>query len=1309
MPILANIVKARRNSRQPSESAGDGSVSSHTTTSSTPAPNRHELMRRAMQTSTFDQDEHLSDADHMSSTPAKYNNNVLPPGSLLSPGSAMSGATQKAQQTAMRSPSRSAQGTPNPEAAQSAAGQGPPGVLQHGLDGEHHDRPGDGSLTFDILNLGSAGDASVIHAEPHLQSASSQNTRSPSAVKQRPGTAPDHSASVALLSPGAPVVMSPGSFYDGGGASTSKSAPGGLLAPPGNPKDTNSPNKLMKSNNSSVTSLGSPSKAPAGSPSKARQLLSKKSSNGSHGIAGALAASAMTGMGVGMTSPQNTLLAPTTTPKRPGFSRTASGSNLSGHAHTRDQSSATFIDHGTGSDNEDAVFAHEHHRSHSARRPVKRQDYGNHGADYDQDDMSSDDEAHARYRRGGRSAGGLTAGEHTHSSSASNDGSYLSELSSSSVGAGLDAAAGFDASAAAQALLAPLSALASMTVGNNVPDYSNSSGLAPPGGNGTASGQPSLLNSNNRRVSSEVTATQGSSNGDTIRKQGQPTDNNTDNSFVSGLAAAFEAAIGNNMAGTDPNRTPGTPLPQPILTPNGIGALGGLSPSGMGERLTLDDPTSGRRQDEEAAGAHGRSVGAAATTTNDNHGQPTTTTTATNDQYSNMGLPPLVTGFAVASTKRNNAFHQLFSNVPEDDFLIEDYSCALAREILVQGRVYVSENHLAFNANIFGWVTNVVIPFTDIVSIEKRMTAFVIPNAIQISTLHAKHTFTSFLSRDTAYDLIANIWRISHPNFTSNFDAMPDFSDEESVHESEKGAAAGDESQDQRKGSAKKRLKEKLQKGGKGSTRPQAGGDNTAEKDGEVAASTGDGAGSASGAAAAGSGSGSKSTKKAAHRPTTCACEKNKEHYATVVLDNKYPAVPEKMYNLLFTSGFMKDFWQTNQKLMDLQMSDWSPDPSSNHMLTRSMSYIKPLTGSFGPKQAKCLIKDENLHVDFDDYVSTLTSTRTPDVPNGGIFVVKTRTCFSWAGGNTTKIFVSCTVEWSGRSMIKGIIDKASIDGQRSYYKDLDAAIHAYLKEHASEFKEEGDELIEDGESVDEGIKAENASGEKGDSKADSGAEAKAEDAGGAGARGAGTGDAAAGGMFSPYLDMVTGAVSDGLGMAMDAISGASPSMLVLGAVVVVLLLSNMWALTIREPPAGYRNDGVSYPRGGGGGVRAGGYGHVPAGGGGVAAGSGGDGSSDALAAALREVLREHFGNAPATPGAGVGTGREAVMADQRQVEVQEQASKVGGKGKGKKGQVSVGDQVDEIQKLMALINDAESKIAKLKDDLPLAAAAGRS
>lgn len=84
------------------------------------------------------------------------------------------------------------------------------------------------------------------------------------------------------------------------------------------------------------------------------------------------------------------------------------------------------------------------------------------------------------------------------------------------------------------------------------------------------------------------------------------------------------------------------------------------------------------------------------------------------------------------------------------------------------------------------------------------------------------------------------------------------------------------------------------------------------------------------------------------------------------------------------------------------------------------MSYIKPLAGSLGPKQTKCEIRDEMAHVDFEEYITTMTTTRTPDVPSGGVFSVKTRTCVMWASPVSSKVIVSSQVEWTGRSFIKG-------------------------------------------------------------------------------------------------------------------------------------------------------------------------------------------------------------------------------------------------------------------------------------------------
>ncbi|KAI8089301.1 GRAM domain-containing protein [Halteromyces radiatus] len=117
----------------------------------------------------------------------------------------------------------------------------------------------------------------------------------------------------------------------------------------------------------------------------------------------------------------------------------------------------------------------------------------------------------------------------------------------------------------------------------------------------------------------------------------------------------------------------------------------------------------------------------------------------------------------LASSKDNAYFHALFKSVPGHDRLLEVYKCALHRDILLQGHLYLSEHYVCFHANIFGWITNLVIEFNEITLIERKMTAMIIPNGIQINTQHAKHTFASFIFREAAYQQLTSLWALHQP------------------------------------------------------------------------------------------------------------------------------------------------------------------------------------------------------------------------------------------------------------------------------------------------------------------------------------------------------------------------------------------------------------------------------------------------------------------------------------------------------------------------------------------------------------------
>ena len=216
-----------------------------------------------------------------------------------------------------------------------------------------------------------------------------------------------------------------------------------------------------------------------------------------------------------------------------------------------------------------------------------------------------------------------------------------------------------------------------------------------------------------------------------------------------------------------------------------------------------------------------------------------------------------------------------------------------------------------------------------------------------------QHTFASFLSRDTTYDLIGNIWRMIHPVIPLSA-ALPDAlststsrtgheheSDDESSPVGGGGglsaatavSASGVEVSQSNEGvgsRAKRRLKGLRKRGGTGES-AQGG---KAVVDGGVRSSPGGGGGGAAARASGGAqdrldgddddeggAAGGKKKKKGGgaatppHAPTTDSCPTLK-NLKEVCMDAQFPGAPEKIYNLMFTSGFMKGFWAENQKLM---------------------------------------------------------------------------------------------------------------------------------------------------------------------------------------------------------------------------------------------------------------------------------------------------------------------------------------------------------------------------------------------------------
>lgn len=108
---------------------------------------------------------------------------------------------------------------------------------------------------------------------------------------------------------------------------------------------------------------------------------------------------------------------------------------------------------------------------------------------------------------------------------------------------------------------------------------------------------------------------------------------------------------------------------------------------------------------------------------------------------------------------RNEKFHKLFKNIPDDEVVLNAYSCAYFGDILLQGNLYISPNWFCFHSKILGHEKLIEIHVTKVVNVTREKTAFIIPNAIGIRTAEDKFVFGSLMSRDNTYKLMVNVWK----------------------------------------------------------------------------------------------------------------------------------------------------------------------------------------------------------------------------------------------------------------------------------------------------------------------------------------------------------------------------------------------------------------------------------------------------------------------------------------------------------------------------------------------------------------------
>ncbi|XP_012992040.2 GRAM domain-containing protein 2B isoform X4 [Esox lucius] len=119
-------------------------------------------------------------------------------------------------------------------------------------------------------------------------------------------------------------------------------------------------------------------------------------------------------------------------------------------------------------------------------------------------------------------------------------------------------------------------------------------------------------------------------------------------------------------------------------------------------------------------------------------------------------------------SKTNSQYHKMFKEISKDELLRQSYTCALQKDMLYQGRLFVSDNWICFHSKVFGKDTKIAIPVLSVSMIKKTKTAILVPNALVIATTNDRYVFVSFLSRDTTYKFLMDMC-FHLKNFSADF------------------------------------------------------------------------------------------------------------------------------------------------------------------------------------------------------------------------------------------------------------------------------------------------------------------------------------------------------------------------------------------------------------------------------------------------------------------------------------------------------------------------------------------------------------
>lgn len=394
-----------------------------------------------------------------------------------------------------------------------------------------------------------------------------------------------------------------------------------------------------------------------------------------------------------------------------------------------------------------------------------------------------------------------------------------------------------------------------------------------------------------------------------------------------------------------------------------------------------------------------------------------------------------------ATESRSEEYRQLF-HLPREEVLVRDFNCALQKNILLQGHMYLFLRYVCFYSNIFGYEKKKIIPLRDITCLQKAKTAGIFPNAIEIVAWGKKDFFGSFLSRDEAFRLIADGW-LQHSEHAKSLLGTQDNSICINTSSLEPKTVSCEETQSpQREAFSDTNLVSRdAEEAPRGTEEPnneaanQDGVCNLAEE--PVSES-------------------SESTVEeecSTHPYTSWLVEDEDapqlpEGYKMVV-ESKFPIEVEDFFRLFFSddaTGFVADFHRKCGD-EDFRCTAWNKDRHFGHV--RDILFQHPIKFYFGSKSTHCQ-EAQRFRVYRNSHLVVETSQQMNDIPYGDYFRVEGRwdaEKVSDGGISECILRIYVNVAFSRKTFWKGKIEQGTFEECREAYTTWIDDAHALLKQ----------------------------------------------------------------------------------------------------------------------------------------------------------------------------------------------------------------------------------------------------------------------